>query len=65
MVHPIMPTENLSREKLYDELYRCYRSFYGSWSRRLGGVFSSNRLKRRTYRYMASRGLKNQLKGKA
>jgi anaerobic magnesium-protoporphyrin IX monomethyl ester cyclase len=64
MVHPIMPTENLSRADLYEELYRCYRSFYGSWSRRLGGFFSSNQLKRRTYRYVASRGLMNQLRGK-
>jgi len=64
MVHPIMPTENLSREELYEELYRCYRSFYGSWGRRLGGFFSPNQLKRRTYRYVASRGLMNQLRGK-
>jgi len=64
MIHPIMPTEYLSRGELDEELYRCYRSFYGSWGRRLGGIFSSNQLKRRTYRYMASRGLMNQFRGK-
>lgn len=63
MIHPIMPTENLSIAELHEELYRCYRSFYGSWGRRLEGVFSSNQLKRKTYRYMASRGLINQLRG--
>jgi len=63
MIHPIMLTENLSIAELHEELYRCYRSFYGSWGRRLEGVFSSNQLKRKTYRYMASRGLINQLRG--
>jgi len=63
MVHPVMSTEHLSRAELHEELYRCYRSFYGSWSRRLGGLLSSNKLKRKVYRYMASRGLLNQLRG--
>ncbi len=65
MVHPIMPTENLSRAELQEELYSCYRDFYGSWRRRLEGIFSSNQLKRRTYRYMATRGILNQIRGKA
>ncbi|MEM2897558.1 MAG: radical SAM protein [Candidatus Bathyarchaeia archaeon] len=62
MIHPIMPTETLSIEALRKELYRCYRSFYGSWSRRLKGILSPNRFKRKVYRYMASRALLNQLK---
>jgi len=62
MVHPIMPTETLSREELQEELMKCYRDFYGSWARRLGGFFSSNKLKRRTYRYLASQSLLEQLK---
>ena len=62
MVHPIMPTESLSREELQEELVNCYRDFYGSWARRLHGFFSSNKLKRMTYRYLASRSLLAQLK---
>ncbi len=62
MIHPIMPTETLSREELREELVHCYRAFYGSWSRRFRGIFSSNKLKRRTYGYMASQSVVNQLK---
>ena len=40
MVHAIMPTENLSRKDVQEELYECYRQFYGSWRRRLLGIFS-------------------------
>jgi hypothetical protein len=53
LIHPVMPTESLSREKLQYELYNCYRSFFGSWSKRMQGFFSKNRIKRRVYRYMA------------
>jgi anaerobic magnesium-protoporphyrin IX monomethyl ester cyclase len=45
-----------------EELYKCYRSFYGSWKRRLGGVFSSNELKRRIYLHMAKKGVISQLR---
>ena len=62
MVHAVMPTESLSINELQEELYNCYRSFFGSWRRRIGGIFSSKRLKRRLYRYMASQGIVNQLK---
>ena len=57
MVHAVMPTEHLSREEIQEELYECYRSFYGSLSRRLKGLFSGNKLKRRTYRYLASQAV--------
>ncbi len=40
MIHAIMPTETLSRREVQEELYTCYRSFYGSWRRRLEGIFS-------------------------
>jgi len=63
MVHAIMPTEHLSREEVQEELYECYRSFYGSFNRRLKGIFSKNKLKRRTYRYMAGQGITRQLEG--
>jgi len=62
MVHAIMPTETLSREEVQKELYKCYRSFFGSWSRRLRGIFSANEIKRRVYRYMATRGIVKQFK---
>jgi anaerobic magnesium-protoporphyrin IX monomethyl ester cyclase len=62
MVHAIMPTETMSRTGVQEELYGCYRSYYGSWKRRLGGMFSSNDLKRRVYWYMSSRGLLDQLR---
>jgi len=57
MVHAIMPTENLSREDVQEELYECYRNFYGSLKRRVKGLLSTNILKRRTYRYLASQGI--------
>jgi len=62
MAHAIMPTETLSREQVQEELYECYRSFYGSWRRRFGGIFSSNKLKRRLFRHMMSRGVVRQFK---
>ncbi|MDH5482405.1 MAG: B12-binding domain-containing radical SAM protein [Candidatus Bathyarchaeota archaeon] len=62
MIHAIMPTETLSTKQVQEELYECYRSFYGSWSRRFQGLFSSNKLKRRIYSYMARRGIIAQLK---
>jgi anaerobic magnesium-protoporphyrin IX monomethyl ester cyclase len=62
MVHAIMPTETLSRKQVQEELYKCYRSFYGSWKRRLQGVFSRNELKRRVYRHMLRQGIIQQLK---
>jgi len=62
MVHAIMPTETLTREQVQHELYQCYRSFFGSWSRRIQGIFSNNVIKRRTYRYMARQNVLRQLK---
>ena len=62
MIHAIMPTETLSREEVQGELYRCYRSFYGSLNRRLTGIFSQNELKRKTFRYLASQSLLKQMR---
>jgi len=62
MVHAIMPTETLSREEVQEELYRCYRSFFGSWSRRLRGLLSRKEIKRRVYWYMATQGIVNQFR---
>jgi len=63
MAHAIMPTETLSRKEVQQELYECYRSFYGSMRRRLGGILSPNVLKRRFYGYMVTRGVIEQLRG--
>jgi len=62
MAHAIMPTETLSRQEVQEELYECYRSFYGSWKRRLAGALSKNELKRRIYLYMLSKGVVGQFK---
>jgi anaerobic magnesium-protoporphyrin IX monomethyl ester cyclase len=62
MAHAIMPTETLSRMEVQEELYNCYRSFYGSWRRRLGGLFASNKLKSRLYRHMMGQGVVRQFK---
>ena len=62
MIHAIMPTEKLLPQEVQEELYRCYRSFYGSWSRRFGGLFSSNRLKRRVFWHMAGSGVLGKVK---
>jgi anaerobic magnesium-protoporphyrin IX monomethyl ester cyclase len=63
MVHAVMPTETLTRKEVQQELYECYRAFYGGFSRRIRGIFSSNKLKRKTYRYLASQSLLRQLQG--
>lgn len=62
MVHAVMPTEYLSRNEVQEELYQCYRSFYGNMRRRISGVFSRNKFKRQTYRYMAGQGLLHSLR---
>lgn len=62
MAHAIMPTETLTRLEVQEELYGCYRSFYGSFRRRLGGVFSRNKLKSRLYRHMMGQGVVRQFK---
>jgi anaerobic magnesium-protoporphyrin IX monomethyl ester cyclase len=53
MAHAIMPTETLTRKKVQEELWRCYRTFYGSLSKNIAGVLSTNKLKRTLYRHMA------------
>jgi anaerobic magnesium-protoporphyrin IX monomethyl ester cyclase len=62
MVHAIMPTQYLTRMEVQEQLYECYRSFYSSLPRRLRGLFSTNKLKRKTYRYLASQSVLRELK---
>lgn len=53
MAHAIMPTESLTRKEVQEELWRCYRAFYGSITKNIAGVFAKNKLKRTMYRHMA------------
>ena len=62
MVHAVMPTETLTRMEVQEELYQCYRSFFGSWHRRFAGLFAGTALKRKVYWYMARQGIVKQLK---
>lgn len=62
MAHAIMSTETLSTMEVQEELYSCYKGFYGSWKRRLGGLFASNKLKRRLYRHMMGQGVIRQFR---
>ena len=62
MIHAIMPTESLSRNEVQEEVYECYRNFYGSIRRRFEGIFSSNSLKRRIFMHMMRQGVIKQLR---
>lgn len=62
MIHAIMPTETLSPQEVQEELYGCYRDFYGSWSRRFGGLFSGNKLKRKVFWHMSQSGVLENIK---
>jgi anaerobic magnesium-protoporphyrin IX monomethyl ester cyclase len=53
MAHAIMPTETLTRQEVQEELWRCYRSFYGSITKNISGILSKNKLKRTLYQHMA------------
>ena len=57
MVHAIMPTEQLTRKQVQEELYECYRSFFGSWKRRYQGMLSPNLITRRIYQYLARQAI--------
>jgi anaerobic magnesium-protoporphyrin IX monomethyl ester cyclase len=53
MAHAIMPTESLTKKEIQEELWNCYRSFYGSITKNIAGFLSKNKLKRTMYRHMA------------
>jgi anaerobic magnesium-protoporphyrin IX monomethyl ester cyclase len=57
MIHATMSTAYLTREEVQQELIDCYRDFFGSWDRRYTGLFSTNAIMRRTYRYLARRAI--------
>ncbi len=50
--HAIMPTETLTKKEVQEELWRCYKTFYGSVTKNISGIFSKNKLKRTLYRHM-------------
>jgi anaerobic magnesium-protoporphyrin IX monomethyl ester cyclase len=62
MIHAIMPTETLSVNEVQEQLYGCYHDFYGSWSRRLGGILSGNTLKRQVFWQMLRSGVMGKVK---
>ncbi|OGD54675.1 cobalamin-binding protein [Candidatus Bathyarchaeota archaeon RBG_13_60_20] len=62
MTHAVMGTETLTRSEVQEELYECYRSFYGGWGRRLRGILSRNVLTRRVYMHMAKQDILRQLR---
>ena len=53
MAHAIMPTETLKRKEVQEELWKCYRGFYGSYRKGIAGILSKNKFKRTLYRHMA------------
>jgi anaerobic magnesium-protoporphyrin IX monomethyl ester cyclase len=57
MIHAIMPTEHLTKNEVQEELYECYRRFYGKWKRRYQGLFSKNEITKRTYQYLARKAI--------
>ncbi len=54
MAHAIMPTETLTRSEVQRELFKNYRTFYGSYRKNIAGFFSRNKVKRTLYQHMAS-----------
>lgn len=62
MIHAIMPTETLSASEVQEELYSCYRDFYGPLSRRLGGLLFGSKLKRKVFWHMARNGILEKIK---
>jgi anaerobic magnesium-protoporphyrin IX monomethyl ester cyclase len=55
MAHAIMPTETLTRSEVQEELYACYKEFFGTPVRVMQGLFSRNEIKRRCFRHLAGR----------
>lgn len=55
MSHAIIPTEHLTRSEVQEQLYLCYKSFFGSPSKALKGIFSGNEIKKRCFRHLAGK----------
>ncbi len=63
MIHAVMPTEHLTVEEVQEELFKCYRAFFGSRTRRYSALFSKNPLVKKTYRYMAKQTILATMRG--
>ena len=63
MIHAVMPTEHLTVGEVQEEIYNCYRSFFGSRTRRYSALFSSNPITKKTYRYLAKKAILTNLRG--
>jgi anaerobic magnesium-protoporphyrin IX monomethyl ester cyclase len=57
MIHAVMPTEHLTVDEVQEEIYNCYRAFFGSRTRRYSALFSSNPITKKTYRYLAKKAI--------
>jgi anaerobic magnesium-protoporphyrin IX monomethyl ester cyclase len=62
MIHAIMPTNHITRAEVQKELYECYRTYFGSWKRIYGNMFSSNPITRQTYQYLARKAILTNLR---
>jgi anaerobic magnesium-protoporphyrin IX monomethyl ester cyclase len=62
MIHAVIPTEHLTVEEVQEEIYNCYRSFFGSRTRRYSALFSSNPITKKTYRYLAKKAILTNLR---
>jgi len=62
MAHAIMPTETLSKRQVQEELFICYRAYYGSLASNISGFFAGNKIKRRVTRHMAGKDILNSLR---
>jgi anaerobic magnesium-protoporphyrin IX monomethyl ester cyclase len=62
MIHAVMPTERLTVEEVQEEIFRCYRGFFGSRTRRYNALFSDNPLTKKAYRYLAKKAILTNLR---
>jgi anaerobic magnesium-protoporphyrin IX monomethyl ester cyclase len=62
MIHAIMPTKYLNVEEVQEEIYKSYRFFFGSRTRRYRALFSTNPITKKVYRYLAKKAILTNLR---
>ncbi|MHA1236390.1 MAG: B12-binding domain-containing radical SAM protein [Candidatus Hodarchaeales archaeon] len=62
MIHGVCDMKFLTAKELQEELYLSYRHVFDSWTRRIAGILSRNKYKRRIYMYYMRAGVIGQLK---
>ncbi|MHA2096377.1 MAG: B12-binding domain-containing radical SAM protein, partial [Candidatus Hodarchaeales archaeon] len=62
IIHGVCDMKYLSAKELQEELYLAYRYVFDSWKRRITGVLTRNKYKRRIYMYYMKAGVIGQLK---